>query len=613
MNAEDVFRIIIIDDNPDIHKDFIKVLTTSTDRNKEIDALESEIFGDSTPNVVAKFPRFDVDCAQQGKEGFEKIKQAHEEGKPYALAFVDIRMPPGWDGIETIKHIWPIDPNIQIVICTAYSDYTWEETVTNLGLSDNLIILKKPFDNVAVRQLACALVKKWELTQNERLRADFLEIRTDFLKRSIKEKATHDYLTELPNRIMLHDKIRYAISDAVKNKSGFMVLFLDLDRFKIINDSLNHEHGDEILKLVAKRLKTMMREKDTVARIGGDEFALVISDIEDELSAQQIVKKVVSVFHNPVKVAGKDLLISASFGASLYPKDGDTTEDLIHNADLAMYSAKKVGGNQYVFYSPVMNKEVIQKFDIESELYRAIQQGEFKLYYQPQFDSKTNKIIALEALVRWLHPQKGMLMPVQFISIAEESKLILALGEWVFKEVLRQIKEWQARGIEPITIAVNISALQLKEPTFAKRIKEMIEEHNVNPEQIAIDITEHVSLNLDEVVNSVKKLKSLGMEIVLDGFGTLNSNYDLLRKLPVSRIKIDRSFIQNMMNNADDKVIVQSIIELANRLKIKVLAEGVETEEQLAILKAHPEVEIQGFYLSKPVLPSEIEKKLGHS
>ncbi len=727
------FKIMIIDDNPEIHHDFVKILTP-VEASSHLQDLKSKVFG-GLDERKRSLPQFQIDTATQGQEGFEKIKKGFEEKKPYALAFVDIRMPPGWDGIETIKRIWKVDPNIQIVICTAFSDYTWEETVEELGTTDNLLVLKKPFDVIAVRQLAAALTKKWRLMQevrsytesleknieektmslrqslsltrstlesstdgivvvnyegniidynkrfvelwkippsvlntknynliveyaldqiedsgayiqklkeinknpkeiylglinfkDERVYEQYTQPHTlegqaigrvwsfrDITTRALLEKklilqATHDALTGLPNRILLFDRIQHAITEAKRNKKIVGILFFDLDRFKLVNDSLSHHAGDKLLKAVAERLKKTLRAEDTIARQGGDEFVVVVNNLKRESEIEKISKKILSTFEKPFKIANRKITVGVSAGITFYPNDGKTADTLLRNADLAMYRSKALGGNQTQLYSPKLNQENFLRLERETELQDALKKKEFFLCYQPQFDVNNNKIIAIEALIRWQHPRHGVLLPIDFIPIAEETGLIIPIGEWVLREACRQNKIWQQQGLPSFRIGVNVASQQLKYRDFPKIIKNIISEAGLKPENLEVEVTENVIISNPEVVSTINQISKLGVKIALDDFGTGNSTLSSLNKVHVDRLKIDRSFIESINVSNSDEVIIQAIIDMSHSLNYEVLAEGVETQKQLDFLKKNKCEVIQGFYFGYPLTSDEFEK-----
>lgn len=728
-----LLKIIVIDDNKAIHKDFIKTLSfTETTAQSDI---EKKLFGDIPPKNKNILPHFQIDTALQGQEGVKLIKQAFKDGNPYALAFVDIRMPPGWDGIETIKHIWKVDPEIQMVICTAYSDYSWEETVEHLGKKDNLLILKKPFDNISVRQLAYSLTKKWQLLQERRDYTKMLEQQVEertsslrellsvtrgtlessadgilvldrnnyvvdynikllemcnipkniidtrqgervmdyiaqqaedsnafstmvadlsqkinivkiekynftndlifecysqpytldkkitgrvwsfrditqrvVLEKQLEYQATHDSLTGLPNRVLMLDRLRHVLDKAKRQNTLFAIIFFDLDRFKLINDSIGHDAGDELLKTVAKRLEFMLRRTDTLARLGGDEFIVIVDNITNEVDAGVVATHLLDSFGSNFDIAGQSLSVSSSAGISVFPRDGNTIGELLRNADAAMYQAKNRGANQFQFYTAELGTQIKKRFVLENELHDAVLNNEFMIYYQPQFDITTQKISSVEALIRWNHPKRGILLPLDFIPAAEETGLIVPIGEWGLRTACEQNKKWQDAGFLPMRVAVNISLKQIKQFDFVPKIKEILDSTGLSPHWLELEITENVLLNAIELaLSSLPELYAMGIHITLDDFGTGTSSINYLRKIPLDRLKIDQSFISNINLNTSDEVIIQSIISLAKNLNLKIVAEGVETQKQLEFLQSNHCEEVQGFYFSKPVSTSELE------
>ncbi len=725
------FRIIVIDDNPSIHHDFVTILKTESFH--PIDTMSAELFGHDVN--TSQLPQFEIDVASQGQEGVQRIQEALQQGNPYALAFVDIRMPPGWDGIETIQHIWALDKDIQVVICTAYSDYSWEETIAHLGTTDNLLILKKPFDNVSVRQLASALTTKWQLAnktrhyttmlkqqvasrtmslqnslslikstfesssdgiillnndeeiidynnklvdmlqvpnfilesknggsfltylcqqlknpdefsakmqelkqQSDEISIDVIKFKNgrifecysqphrlndeiigriidfrDITKRAMLEQklqyqATHDSLTGLANRVMLHDCLKSAINNAQVNGTQFAVLFIDFDRFKLINDSLSHSIGDELLKVASKRLQAAIGSADTLSRLGGDEFVIILTNTEN---IEGKVSKLITLFQEPFDFFnGRQVTLTASIGVSFYPKDGDTIDVLLRNADAAMYKAKSQKGNKYNFYTAQMNMESLAILDQEMELRNAIQKGEFFLCYQPQVDMTSEKIIAVEALIRWKHPKKGILPPLDFIPLAEETGLIVPIGEWAMQAACMQNKAWQDQGFPPIRVAVNVTAQQFKQYNLVENIRNILQVTGLNPKYLELELTENVILSNPEIIRVVTELKKLGVIIAIDDFGTGYSSLSYLHKIPLDRLKIDSSFIQHIQSKTDDEVIIRAVIAMAKSLNLEVLAEGVETPDQVNFLKKNQCSEVQGYYFSKPLNTVEFEECL---
>ncbi len=606
-NQHNAFRIIVIDDNHEIHKDFIKILTSVTANKKQLADVEKIMFGDTTGAILP--PEFHIDTASQGKEGVDMISESIKQGKPYALAFVDIRMPPGWDGIETIKHIWKIDNDIQVVICTAYSDYSWEKTVSELGQRDNLLILKKPFDAIAVQQLAYALTQKWRLLQETRAHTSKLEGRIEERTAELQHQATHDSLTGLPNRVLLYDRLSQLIEKSNRSNSQLAVCFLDLDRFKLINDSLSHAAGDKVLCEVTTRLLTAIRKEDTLARIGGDEFVILIGDIHDKNILISFVNKILSGINAPFMLDGHEIILSTSIGISIYPQDSNTIDGLLKYADAAMYLAKEKGRSQAEFYTEDLNKKNIDYLTRESELRQAIINNEFCLYYQPQFDLRTEELVSLEVLIRWMHPKKGMLLPIHFIPLAEESGLIVPIGEWVLHAACKQAKSWQDAGLHATRIAVNVTPKQFRMSNLIKSVIVALNESRLDPKYLELELMENIIINDIDIVKTIYELKKLGIQISLDNFGSGFSNLSYLREIPIDRLKIGQSYIQNIDSKRGDDVIIQAIIAMAKNLNLEVLAEGVETQKQIDFLKKQKCGDVQGFYFSR-ALSSQVCENL---
>jgi len=612
---QDSYRILIVDDNPDIHRDIIKILDKSISSKDELERLEGEIFNE-VPATKSIMPKLTIDTATQGDQAVVDVEQAVKNRSPYALAFVDVRMPPGMDGIETVKQMWGVDPDIQVVICTAYSDYSWEETVNQLGPKENLLILKKPFDSIAVRQLVCSLTKKWQLMSDVRSYTTNLEMqiaeRTLSLQESLKNleyQATHDVLTGLANRALLVQKISSAISAATSD-SHFALLFLDLDRFKLINDSLSHSCGDEVLKTMSARLKKVVGPNDTVARLSGDEFVVLYTGITNNDAILDKLIQLQQAFDALMVLNGHKVIISASIGVSIFPKDGGNPDELLRNADAAMYRAKEHRGNSFQFYTADLNASSLAKLEEEMRLRDALAKNEFFLCYQPQVDINQRKIVAAEALLRWKHPEQGDLLPVSFMHLAEETGLIVPTGEWVLREACRQNKEWQNKGLPPIRMAVNVTAQQFLNQDVVLLIKNVLAETGLDAKYLELELTENAVVNNPDIIRSLEELKQLGVVIAIDDFGTGYSSLSYLNKIPLDRLKIDSSFVQHIQSPNGDEAIIRAIVAMAKNMNIEILAEGVETVDQLNFLKSHECTDVQGYYFSRPLTADKFEALL---
>ncbi len=600
-------RILIIDDNPSIHQDFAKILAQEPSVSSGMTQVERILFGEDAPPVVQ--PSFELQFAQQGTHGVALAQQALAKGQPFALAFIDMRMPPGWDGLETIQHLWAADPDVQVVICSAHSDYDWADFTERLGHSDKLLVLKKPFEPIEVLQCASALTRKWQSEQTLRSQINSLEhmvaVRTMGLEAAndqLRHLATHDALTGLPNRVLLDDRLEQTVVHAERDDQRFAVMVLDLDRFKFINDSLGHRAGDELLNQVARRLQSVVSKFDTVARVGGDEFVLVLGSATDRPAAEGVAQRVFDALKLPVRISGVDLHVSTSIGIAFFPADGTSSDNLVAHADAAMYCAKQRGRNNLQFFEPGMDTATRDRVKLESDLHMALAKGQFELHYQPKVDTATDDFHSAEALIRWQHPEHGTIMPEDFIPLAEESGLINAIGEWVLREACRQCKAWQREGLPPLRVAVNVSASQFRQGSLLDVIHSAVNDAGLDPRFLELELTESaVMTNPEESASILEKLSNIGVLVSVDDFGTGYSSMSYLRRFPIDKLKIDRGFVKDLITRADDASIVQAIISLAHSLRLKVVAEGVETPEQLDSLRSMGCDQYQGFHFSPPL------------
>lgn len=446
------------------------------------------------------------------------------------------------------------------------------------------------------------------------------------IKRSeekIKRLAYYDQLTGLPNRLHFMELLHFEVNHTKRNKMKLAVMFLDLDNFKTINDTLGHDVGDKLLQSVAKRVAKLLRESDTVsrieghislisdsfARIGGDEFLLIIPSLSHFENATVIVERMLNSFKEPFFIDGNELHITTSIGIALYPDDGETIEALLKNSDTAMYRAKEQGKNNYQFYSPSMNAEALERMKLANNLYHAMERNELNVYYQPLIDINTGQIVGIESLLRWHHPELGEISPEKFIPIAEEAALIVPIGEMVLRTACTQMKVWEATGFKPLSLSVNLSVLQIKDRNFIDKVSAILNETGFEPERLELEITESTILqSMDVILDNLNTLKAMKVNIAIDDFGTGYSSLTSLKKLPINTLKIDQSFIQNITSNEDDATIVSIMIAMAHKLNIKVVAEGVETEEQLSLLKQFQCHEVQGYLVSHPISAEELTK-----
>ena len=532
------------------------------------------------------------------------------------MAFVDMRMPPGWDGLKTIEHLWATDPDVQVVICSAHTDYDWTEVVERLGHSDKLLVLRKPAEPIEVLQCATALSRKWEndrLVRDQMLRLEeVITTRTRGLEaanQQLRHLATHDPLTGLPNRVLLDDRLHQAIAHADRDMRAFAVLVCDLDRFKLINDSLGHRAGDELLQEVARRLSTVVRTADTVARFGGDEFVLIGTSIADADDAAGLASRVMEVLQAPVRIAGIDIHTSPSIGIAMYPDDGTTTQALLARADAAMYSAKQNGRGNFRRYSPGMHAGTEDRVQLESDLHNALSLNQLALYYQPKVDTRTGEVRSAEALIRWLHPTRGVVSPADFIPLAEECGLIGAIGAWVIREACRQARAWQNEGVPPLRVSVNLSASQFRDSGLVDNIRTALVDAGLEARYLEVELTESaVMSDPEQSIAILEQLSAMGVLVSVDDFGTGYSSMSYLRRFPIDKLKIDRVFIDEIVSRPEDASIVRAIVSLAHSLHLKVVAEGVETPAQLDFLKLTGCDEYQGYHFSRPLPAADFER-----
>jgi diguanylate cyclase (GGDEF)-like protein/PAS domain S-box-containing protein len=423
--------------------------------------------------------------------------------------------------------------------------------------------------------------------------------------------AYYDALTGLPNRTLLQDRLAKALASARRRKDKVAFLFLDLDRFKDINDSLGHSVGDLLLQEVAERLRKFAREQDTVARLGGDEFLITLTQVKDLTDAAVAAERFINAMTAAFVVQGHSLNIGCSIGISIFPEHGADGETLIKNADAAMYSAKDIGRNNFQFFTADMNAQAVERLTLESSLRLALKKKELFLVYQPQMNIATGRITGLEALLRWQHPELGLVPPDRFIRIAENSGLIVPIGEWVLRTACSQARKWQDEGIPAVSVAVNVSAIQFRQEAFCGLVRKVLQETGLPPQYLELELTESLLLaNAQLMLSVVKELRDMGVTLAIDDFGTGYSNFSYLRRYRISKLKIDRSFIRDVAVKPDDAAIATAIISMAKSLNLKVIAEGVEDEVQMSFLRAHQCDEIQGYYFSKPLTVDKVADKL---
>ncbi len=733
-----VRRILIIDDNIEIHRDFAKCLAR-TDTSSELDALEQGLFDDA-PAELKPTVHFELAFASQGAEGARMLAEALAENRPFSVAFVDMRMPPGWDGVQTIRRLWELDPSLQCVICTAYSDYSWEDILRELGVSDRLLLLRKPFDAAEVCQLACALTEKWHLTRRAHLKLEQLrsmvEEQTSHLAESearyalaaagandglwdwdlvtgavfyaprwssllglpadqptvadlahwrarvhpldapsfeanfeslrrgdadqisfeyrarhadgqyrwmlcrgaskrgadgkptraagsqadvtnrhvaetqLRHDALHDALTGLPNRVLLNERLQRCLARQ-QREPGFRwaVMFIDVDRFKVINDSLGHLVGDALLVALAGRLSSCLRATDTissesrVARLGGDEFVVLLEDLRDDSDALRIADRLLGAVAEPILAEGHRVHAALSMGIALGRSSYARVEDVLRDADTALYRAKGEGRGQYRVFSEELHTAAMQRWKTETELRSAINEKQFVLHYQPIVSIETGEILHFEALLRWKHPTAGLVSPAEFIPLAEETGLIVPLGAWILDEACRQLAEWRGKGLN-VHILVNVASKQFSQPTFVDDVAAALGRAGVPAECLGLEQTESATMD-PRAIDTCARLAELGTSLALDDFGTGYSSLSYLTRMPVRALKIDRSFVSRMIEDPMCMAIVQTVITLASALGMSTIAEGVETEAEASLLRKLKCSKGQGFLWARPMKADE--------
>ncbi len=519
----------------------------------------------------------------------------------------------GWSKDEAIGH--PLEDVLRIV------NGATRETAANpmalairenkiVALTPNCILIRRDGVESAIEDSAAPIHdRRGQVTGAVMVFHDVSVARAMILKMSYL--AQHDSLTDLPNRVLLNDRLTEAIALSSRHERKLAVLFLDLDRFKHINDSLGHIVGDRLLQSVGRRLFTCVRSSDTVSRQGGDEFVVLLWEVKHAQDAAVAAEKILQALREPHLIDQHELHITGSIGIVTYPDDGTDAETLMKKADFAMYHAKETGRDSYQFFKSEMNVQAIERQSLEGSLRHAIERQELLLYYQPKINLATGGMTGVEALIRWHHPQRGLVPPGQFIAIAEECGLIVPIGRWVLSEACRQARAWQAAGLPPMCVAINISSVELRAPGFASGVRAILRETGLEPRYLELELTETFLMQDSRSTAEVlKELKEIGVLLALDDFGTGYSSLSYLKRFPIDAVKIDQSFVRDLTTDPDDAGIVTAVIAMGRSLHMRVVAEGVETREQLAILQEHGCPQGQGYYFSRPVPAVEFRQLL---
>jgi diguanylate cyclase (GGDEF)-like protein len=612
-NKRPEIRILVADDEAEVRDAYRQILLeadlsgeTAVFRN-----LRERLFAKGAPEQMAKqLATAKTVFAPVFCEGAEAavaaVREAVAADDPFAIAILDMRMPPGPDGVWAARRIRELDPAIEIVMCTAYSDVDPGEIGGIVPPEEKLSYLQKPFHPQEIRQMSISLASKWRAEHR------------------IVKLAYFDALTGLPNREQSRSRLSSALAAAQESGRMMAVLYLDLDNFKRVNDTLGHGVGDELLTVVAARLRHSLRSNDGsgtdaessprsnhIGRLGGDEFIVLLPSIRSAADAAAAASRLIADLQAPMRLALHSLVITPSVGISLYPSDGADADTLLRNADLAMYCAKRKGPGTHAFFDAAMNDAALRRFTLEAKLRGALERGEFTLHYQPQFDVSTGVVAGMEALLRWTSDELGAVTPVEFIPVAEETGLILPIGEWVLRTACRQAKAWLDEGLPFGRMAVNVSGQQFILKDFSATVASVIAETGLPPSMLELEITESVVMK-DEAWAEValSQLKGLGVQLAIDDFGTGYSSFGRLRHFAVDRLKIDQSFMTSLLECSDDRAIAAGIIAMSRSLRINVTAEGVESLPQLLFLQEHDCHEAQGFLFSRALPAADAHKLL---
>jgi diguanylate cyclase (GGDEF)-like protein len=606
-------RVLVADDEADVRDAYRQILLeadmsgeTAVFRNLRDRLFTKPVVDQAVKKLSARNTVFVPVFCDGAEAAVAAVRDAIAADEPFAVAFLDIRMPPGPDGVWAAARIRELDPAIEIVLCTAYSDIDPAEMGAIVPPEEKLSYLQKPFHPHEIRQMTISLASKWRAEHR------------------IVKLAYFDALTGLPNREQSRTRLASALTAAEKHKRLLAVLYLDLDNFKRVNDTLGHAVGDELLCLVASRMRHSLRadvnadadsnpspRSNHIARLGGDEFIVILPGLRHAEDAASVAARLIAELQQPMRLALHTVVITPSIGIAVYPSDGTDVDTLLRNADLAMYFAKRKGPGMHAYFAAAMNDAALRRFTIEAKLRGALERGEFAVHYQPQFDVSTGVVSGMEALLRWTNDELGQVAPLEFIPIAEETGLILPIGDWVLRTACRQAKAWCDEGLPLIRMAVNVSGQQFALKEFPAAVASIIQETGIVPSTLELEITESVVMK-DEIwaEQALAQLKELGVLLAIDDFGTGYSSFGRLRNFAVDRLKIDQSFMTSLNDCSDDRAIAAAIIAMSRSLRISVTAEGVESFPQLLFLQEHACHEAQGFLFSRALPATDAQDLL---
>ena len=604
-------RVLVADDEAGVRDAYRQILSEAdmTSETAMFHNLRERLFSKAVQDQLARGASpsdttFTPVFCEGAEAAVAAVREALAADDPFAVAFLDMRMPPGPDGVWAASRIRELDPAIEIVICTAYSDVDPRDIGAMVPPEEKLSYLQKPFHPHEIRQMTISLASKWRSEHR------------------IVKLAYFDALTGLPNREQSRNRLSSALTAAKQHQRMLAVLYLDLDNFKRVNDTLGHAVGDELLCQVAARLRSSLRVDDTldvtsasrsshIARLGGDEFIVILPNIRSTDDAAGVAARLIAELQEPMRLALHTLVVTPSIGVAVFPADGVEVDTLLRNADLAMYFAKRKGPGMQAFYDSSMNDAALHRFTMEAKLRGALERNEFTLHYQPQFDVRTGSVSGMEALLRWTNDELGVVSPAEFIPVAEETGLILGIGEWVLRNACAQAKSWVDEGLPVTRMAVNVSGQQFVLRDFPQQVAAIIKETGIEASMLELEITESVVMK-DETwaEQALLQLKELGVMLAIDDFGTGYSSFGRLRHFAVDRLKIDRSFMTSLIDCSDDRAIAAAIIAMSRSLRISVTAEGVESFPQLLFLQEHDCHEAQGFLFSRALPAADAHKLL---
>ena len=538
---------------------------------------------------------FAVEEAENGRAALKFLERCHPD-----VILLDVLMPE-MDGFQTCQALraLPQGRHVPVLMMTGLDDIASIDHAFEAGATD---FITKPLNYTILGHRVRYLRRTMQAFESVRKS-----------KREIHHLAFYDALTNLPNRRLFADRLQQAVESARRNDHLMGILFIDIDNFKRINDSFGHSIGDRLLRTVAGQLLACLRRSDavgrefnedyfSVARLGGDEFTVLLTSLEKAEDAARVAKRIIDAVSVPFILGDEEIVVTPSIGISVFPYDGDSVEELVKNADTAMFHAKETGKNNYQFYTNSMSATAFERLSMENALRKGLGNNEFEMYYQPKIALLNNRATGLEALVRWHHPDMGLVLPSEFIPLAEETGLIVPLGEWVLKTVCTQIKNWHSAGLDVMRVAVNLSACQFRQTMLSQQVRRILHETGIAPEWLELELTESVIMDDIQTSSTVlRQLKAMGVHISMDDFGTGYSSLSLLKRLPLDALKIDQSFVHDITTDADDAAIVDAVISLAHSLRMRVIAEGVETGEQLDFLRSRGCDEVQGYLYSRPL------------